>query len=140
MFETYLNDERAYPYLDLSAGNKLWESIQSNFHRYRYIVKAISNSHIGSIKNTFLLDNIEELLNLKKKKDIKILNIHLLYSGCTEGWKLKEVSEIWEAIEPDFNYEQTSYIFILKNNSRHVKSSFSTPEEMLLNKKLLHKK
>ena len=142
MFETYLDGEKTYPYMNSSEGEKLWDSIQSNFCRYRFIVKVISPSEDGPINNMFLINDIEKLIDFKKKKKFKILNLYLLHSGlfdCSVGWKIEELSKVWEAIEPNMKDGQLSYIFLLKDHSKYVISSLSTPEAKLLNKKIIIK-
>lgn len=142
VFETYLDGEKSYPYMNSSEGEKLWDSIQSDFHMYRFIVKVNSPSKDGSISKTFLIDSVEKLLDFKKKKKFKILNLYLLHSGlfgCSEDWKIEELTKVWETIEPNMKDEQLSYIFLLKDHSKYVISSLSTPEAELLNKKLIIK-
>ena len=140
MFESYLDGERTYPYMNSSEGEKLWDSIQSNFDRYRFIVKVISPPEDSSINNIFLIDDIEKLLAFKKK--FKILNLYLLHSGLfgySEDWKLEELSEVWEAVEPNMKNDKLSYIFLLKDRSKYVISSLLIPDAKLLNKKIIIK-
>lgn len=142
MFETYLDDEINYPYLDSLDGKNLWNTIKLSFDKYWFIVEVISNSNDGLLKNSFMVADVEKLLDFKHKQNFEIHNLYLVHSGWfdnKEGWKIEELSEVWKSMEPNPNYEQISYIFILKNQSRYIDSSISTPEEELCNKKLLLK-
>lgn len=141
MFETHDSAEEYIPSEIGLDGLHAWNSVHTRLHMPWLQVVFASRGTEGFVHSQIsLLIYNEQLLELDRRADIKILEVYLV-SPCHvnngKGWEMAPLKEIWTGIEPGTEGRQETEIFVLENGDRYCYSPLSTEEDDLQDKRCI---
>ena len=138
MFETHNSSELSIP-VDLSLdGLRAWSSVHIPHQLPWFHVQYMNRG--ADISQIVFLSDIDQLLQLQEKTNMKILEVNLVSSGHVNNrgtWGMELLKEIWIGFEPDTKHEQHALTFVLKNGDRYTDSELDTDEENLIKKEII---
>ena len=140
MFETHDNAEIEIETGFAEPGVRQWRYIKKPLHTHWFHVTYEScKADDELIVHIVFLSDPAQLEEFSKLGKVKILQVELVspkYMNGSNSWKMETLKEIWQAEEPS-NKGQFAYVFILGSNAKYVYSAVDTPEQKLVNKRII---
>jgi len=141
MFETHDSTEMPIPEAFKEPGERAWACINFRLHmHWFYVAYSLHSLNEGNLHTIGFFIHPEQIIDLKNSQGIKITEANIVTPGHLnkkERWDMEPLAEIWRAMEPDTEHPQYAYIFILNNGNKYVDSAPITPEEELIDPKLI---
>jgi hypothetical protein len=139
MFETVDYAELPIPKGLFEDGERLWQFVIMRLHVcWFYVIYETTALDDCEVSHIILLQNVNDLVEFSSVKEFKLIEAYLVspkYINKKGNWKMEPLKEIWVASEPEF--EQKSYIYVLRDGSRYVQATLCDSESQLIEKRLV---